>query len=453
MKRNALLLSVAVLVAGACDFNIAEPNNPPPIGNNPSLAQIQGAASGILIAARSDAGDWNLDAGILGREAYRFDGSDPRFLSEWLVGPLDPGGGAFGGDHWAEEYTTIRATNDLLNVIGTASVLSAAEISATRGFAETMQAYSFLMVLMGHTEDSIPVDVNRDVTAAPAPFVSNDSAYHFVSNLLDSAAAHLTAGGSVFPFDPGPGFKDATRGDFSTPTNFLKVNRALKARVEVYRGSGSCGNTCYTAALTALGASFIDTLGGAATLDDGAYHVYSTRPGDIVNPLFQNPLTGENFVHPSVVDSAEGGDLRVTAKIVSRPATTAGTPSRTSDLGWIRYPTSDAPLPIIRNEELILLRAEANNALGNATQAADDINYIRVSSGGLAAIGGLSGQTQAQILDELIKQRKYSLLYEGHRWVDMRRLGKLANMFKDYPADAVFSTLPIPTAEVLPRLP
>ena len=52
--------------------------------------------------------DWALDGGIFGREAYRFDGSDPRFVGELMQGPLDPGSGAFGGDHWAEEYAAIR---------------------------------------------------------------------------------------------------------------------------------------------------------------------------------------------------------------------------------------------------------------------------------------------------------------------------------------------------------
>ena len=51
--------------------------------------------------------DFALDVGILGREALRFDGSDPRFTGELLHGPLDPGGGAFGGDHWLEEYNAI----------------------------------------------------------------------------------------------------------------------------------------------------------------------------------------------------------------------------------------------------------------------------------------------------------------------------------------------------------
>jgi starch-binding outer membrane protein, SusD/RagB family len=456
MKRICSLLAVAALVTGACDFTTTDPNSPGQIGDNPSRANVQDAVAGILLAARSDAPDWNLDAGILGREAYRFDGSDPRFISEWLAGPLDPGGGAFGGDHWSEHYNAIRTTNDLLNVIGTAAALSTAEQRATRGFAETLQAYSFLMVLMAHTDypahngDSIPVDVNQPVSTPPAPLVANTDAYLFVSNLLDSADVELAAGGSAFPFNLPSGFTG-----FTTPAEFRKFNRGLKAAVEVYRGSLGCGATCYTAALTALGASFVDTL-GTITLNRGVYFNFSTGPGDAPNPLFQNPQTGENFVHPSVRDSVEtkpggGNDNRYTAKVVDRQPVTAS--GLTSDLGWIRYPSTDAEVPILRNEELILLRAEANNALTQPVAAANDVNYIRVASGGLSAIAGLSAQTPAQILGRILRERKYSLLYEGHRWFDLRRTGNLNALILDRAGDQRFATLPVPLSERQARQP
>ncbi|MGH7538695.1 MAG: RagB/SusD family nutrient uptake outer membrane protein [Gemmatimonadales bacterium] len=449
MKRTNWLLTVAALVSGACDFDIIDPNNPSPLGPNPSRADVAAAAAGILIAARQDAADWILDASILGREGYRFDGSDPRFITEFLNGPLDPGSGAFGGDHWLEHYAATRSTNDLLNVIGTASALSVAEQAATSGFAKTMQAYAFLMVLSAHAQDSIPVDVNRAVTADPAPFVTNDSALGFASGLLDDAQADLGAGGAAFPFSLPAGFAG-----FNTPVNFLRFNRALKVRVEVYRGSLGCGDPCYTAALTALGGSFVDT-SATADLAAGVYFNYSTNPGDQANPLFQNPLTGENVVHPSLADSLEAGDTRLAAKTVTRTPTSAGVPPLTSNRGWTRYPATNASIAIIRNEELILLRAEANNALTarDAVAAANDINYIRVKSGGLAANGGLSGLSVSQVLDELLVQRKYSLLYEGHRWVDMRRTGRLSQILIDRVGDVVFGTLAVPNDEVLARQP
>ena len=464
MKATSLLLTLSVLLVGACEFDIANPNSPDPLGNDPSRAQIAVAATGILIGSRAYYADFVLDVGIIGREAYRFDGSDPRFISELLEAPnMDPGSIAFGGDHWFEPYRNIRTANNLLNVIGTATLLSAAEQNATRGFAETIQALDFLTVVNAHTQDSIPVAVNRPLTDPPAPFVSNDSAYRHIVGLLDQALTDLNAGGGAFPFALSTGFAG-----FSTPATFLRFNRALKARVEVYRGSrasdpacGAGGAACYTAALAALSASFIDTL-APFDLAEGVYHAYSTGPGDLANPIFQNPQTGENLVHPFLRDSAEtkpggGLDNRFTAKTVSRPTSSTGTPPLSSNLGWIRYSSPSAPIPIIRNEELILLRAEANNALGNAAAARDDINFIRVRSGGLAARTDLLTITQAQRLGEILKQRLYSLLYEGgHRWIDMRRTGRLSQIRIDRPGtdrSPPHPTYPIPSDERLARLP
>jgi len=449
MKATKLLIALAVLGSGACDFNLTDPNNPGPIGNDPSPSEVQASVVGIILSARSDAADWNLDAGILGREAYRFDGSDPRFISEFLNGPLDPGGGAFGGDHWIEEYNSIRSANDLLNVIGTATHLTAAQQNATRGVAETLQGYEYLMVLMSHAEDSIPVDVDRPVGAQPAPFVSNDSAFSFVSGLLDAADAHLAAGGSALPFALPPGFAG-----FDDVPGFRKFNRALAAAVAVYRGSKGCA-ACYTTAKTLLenGSTFVDT-SATADLSAGVYFDYSTNNKDAPNPLSISPQTGENFVNPRILDSVEtkpggGFDNRYTAKVVRRDTVT--TENLTSFLGFVRYPSTNSPLPIIRNEELVLLRAEANAALGNGLLAANDVNYIRVTSGGLAPIAGLGALTPAQQLDAVLHERMYSLLYEGHRWFDLRRTGRLGAYLKDRATDQVFATLPIPLAEVLAR--
>ena len=104
-----------------------------------------------------------------------------------------------------------------------------------------------------------------------------------------------------------------------------------------------------------------------------------------------------------------------------------------------------APVPLIRNEELILLRAEANIGAGNIPAAADDINLIRVNSGGLEPRTDL---TAANILDELLKQKRYSLLFEGgHRWIDMRRYGKLGELPIDLPSHKVHDKFPIPLPE------
>jgi hypothetical protein len=448
LKLSSLALALIALGGTACDFKISNPNSPEIIGENPTRSEVAASATGILIATRADVADWALDAGILGREAYRFDGSDPRFTGEMMQGPLDPGSRAFGGDHWAEEYAAIRTANNLLAVIGTAGALTAEEQNAVRGYAHTLQAYNLMIVLNSHTQDQIPIDVGTDVTAPPAPFATNADAWTRVITLLDGAVTELQTGGAAFPFTLPSGFSG-----FNTPATFVQFNRALRARVAVYRGD-------FSGALTFLTESFLNPAG---PLEVGVYMDFSAGAGDLPNPLAQNPQVGENFGHPLLRTQAQlqadgvSLDQRFLDKLIARPQRSAGTPQvLTSDLGWIRYPSPNSPIPLIKNEELILLRAEVNIGLNNLVPAVADIDTVRIKSGGLLPYAGLV--TQPALINELLYNRRYSLLYEGgHSWIDYRRYNLTGALqvapFErpGPPPDVIFPTLPVPTAETLPR--
>jgi len=469
----ALTLAAALAIV-ACNFDITNPNSPPSIGPNATRAQVDAAAVGLQAALRTDYANWVLKAAILGREGYRLDTADPRFTTELLAGPLDASNNAFGGGQWQPEYRAIASGYSILNVIGSAQITDP-EKNGVRGYVQTLQALSFLNVLNAHTQDSIPIDVNRAIDQPLAPLVSNDSAYKAVIAILNSARTNLQNGGSAFAFDPGPGFAG-----FNTPATFLQVNRALAARVRAYRASlgalpgavqtsyGSAGwsscAACWDSVLTALSQSFRST---AASLELGAYNVFSTGNQDLPNGLFQDPATAINLAHPSVADSVElqsGGtlqDKRFLAKVTTRAAFSLACLS--SDLSWTRYVSPNSPIPIIRNEELILLDAEANwfAATGVKATAVSDLNFIRQTSGGLNPTTVTTGSSDSVFVNELLKQRFYSLLYEGgHRWIDMRRFGRLGEVINDRPTgctspsippDVVFSHLPINSFEVEAR--
>jgi hypothetical protein len=208
--------------------------------------------------------------------------------------------------------------------------------------------------------------------------------------------------------------------------------------------------------LTALAASFIEPAGD---LQAGVYMNYGTGAGDFANPLALDPQTGINLAHPSILSGAQlqadgvSLDQRFLNKIVIRDASSSSV-GLTSNLGWTRYPTPTTPIPIIKNEELILLRAEASIGLNDLGAALTDINTVRTISGGLPALGGFADQNTA--VTELLYNKLYSLMYEGgHRWIDARHYGRLNTLPIDRPSgdppDQIFSTLPIPNAETLPR--
>ena len=204
--------------------------------------------------------------------------------------------------------------------------------------------------------------------------------------------------------------------------------------------------------LTALNGSFLDT---NAPLTLGAYHTYTTGSGDTQNALF-DPTGRAILAHPSIVTDAENKadgtpDARVTAKVATLPEdhTVQGV---TSNLVFTIYKSNTAAIPIIRNEELILLRAEARYFTNDFGGALTDINFIRTTSGGLAPRGPFVNQ--ADFVAELLKQRRYSLMFEGgHRWIDARRFGLLSTLPRVLPTHTVPSRFPFPRDECLARVP
>ncbi|MFN2419899.1 MAG: RagB/SusD family nutrient uptake outer membrane protein [Gemmatimonadota bacterium] len=445
VKIYVLLALLAFGIGAACKDLVAPDFNNPSIDTlqeNPTRVAAIAAATGLLIGARANISDFNGYVslmGILGRESYNLDGGDPRFLTEMLEGNLNPGSPALGGNLWAKRYENIRNANILLNALEVladdpAVGMTATEKEATRGFAKTIQALDFLLVINARDTNGAPVDVDRPLGAEPAPIEDREAVLAHVVNLLEEARGHLEAGGAEFPFPLSEGFVG-----FDTPATFIRFNRALLGRVEVYRGN-------FAAALAALNGSFLST---AAPLDLGVYHVFSGGSGDLTSALVDPDL----YAHMSLQSDAEqqpNGQLddRFLRKVgPAPPRTLRGVSSELRFTGL--YPSPTTPVAIIRNEELILLRAEANIGLGDIAAAAADINLIRVNSGKLAPRADL---TAANILDELLQQKRYSLIFEGgHRLIDLRRYNRLDELPLDLPTHQVNAQFPIPLDEQLAR--
>jgi hypothetical protein len=456
MRTFRITALTGLLLASGCNtLDVPDLDNPgqDQLEKNPTRALALAAATGMLLNSRVGIGAQNgyvSELGILGRESYNFDPADPRFVTELLTGPLDGGSGAFGGNLFAAPYADIRGGNILLHALQRlpSSAMTTAEIEATTGFDQTIQALDFLQVVNTRDDLGAPIAVDIDPIGAPAPIVPRAQVFAHIVNLLDSAQTHLQAGGSAFPFPLSSGFAG-----FDTPATFLQFNRALRARVAVYTGD-------FAGALTALQGSFLNT---AAPLTLGTYFVYSTIAGDGVNTLFDasSPDTTPPraiLAHPSILTDAQlqvGGalDQRVLDKVaIFRPSTSVSNGALVDSVKFTIYKSNTDPIPIIRNEELILLRAEANIGLNQLATAVTDIDLIRTTSGKLPAYAG--PVTQPALLDELLYNKRYSLLFEGgHRWIDLRRYGRLNTLPKDLPSHHIFSRMPFPRNDCLARNP
>lgn len=428
-KLYTMIFTIAILTAVSCTLEGGESLNgasTSSISDDLSRGELPQAVAGILSDMRARLSTQTDVQSIFGREYYYFTNSDPRYEGDVVTGNLDDQT-FYTTTPWSTRYAAIKEANLALSgLANTTSDFSNEEIAATRGVLNTLKAHELLMVSNNQYTNGIRIEVSDPDNLGA--FVGYDEALTAIADLLNSAASDLASGGSNFPFSLPSGYSG-----FDTPAGFLEFNRALTARVEAYRGN-------YSNVLNALNASFMDMAGSLTT---GVYHTFSLTGADLPNPLFiaLNQTANVRVAHSSFITDALPGDTRVDKVVLRDTPREASGLVGTHDV-WL-YKSNVDNVPIIRNEELILLYAEAN-MVSNPTLAVNAINVIRNA----ANLGPYAGAQTAQALeDEILLQRRYSLFGEGHRWIDMRRFDRLSELPNDRTGDNVPLAVPIPRNE------
>jgi len=457
MQKGLILgIAAAAVFATACStdpLQVPNPNSPTVAGASADPGALQLQATGILRNFRGGLGGYITATARFGREGYIYTPNEGRNTSHYLIGlagqnRLDPTGFATGV--WGGNYGNLRDIFNFKNVVDGSTTLTAAQKSAANGFARTIEATELLYVIS--TRDTLGAVVQINLNGSQlSPFVSRDSVYRYILGTLDQADTELAAGGAAFPFVLHSGFAG-----FNTPTTFRQFNRAIKARAAVYFATRGGGNAQYAVAATALAASFINTAAAnAAAMNAGPFHVYSTATGDAQNGVGQN---ADYLVHPSYATDIVAGDLRASKWTVLGTARNAPQGlGIATNLSMNRYATNASPVPIIRNEELLLLDAEIRWFTGDKVNAIARLNTVRSVSGGgaIGASAATAASTDPAFIDALLYERRFSLLSEGHRWVDHRRFGRLAALPRDLTtgtnAHFVAVVMPVPQGECLVR--
>lgn len=435
--NKILLLGLMLIAFTACeveefsDLNNAEVDA---FRDNLTRGDLQDLVGGILYSSRLRLGTYFDDTGVLGREYYRFSASDPRFTSDMLGKEdltLDNNTFYITGP-WGSRYRTVKNANLILSFLegqDLSAQFEESEITATRGFLKTFIGYELLLNLNLTYQNGIRVDVADENNLGP--FLSYEASLAEIRSILEDGATDLQNGGADFPFILSTGFEN-----FDDPETFLQFNKAISARVAAYQGDAA-------GTLEFLEDSFL-TLNGE-DLDVGVYYNFSLDQKDLVNPLFVSidGITSANarVAQSSFITDAEAGDNRLEKVVeLDDPLSQDGI---TGNYAVFRYTSLTDDIPIIRNEELILLYAEANITV-NPTEAVNALNIIRESAG----LNAYSGPTDTEsLIEEMLKQRRYSLYAEGHRWIDVRRYNMLDELPIDREGDDIFTQFPIPLTE------
>ena len=425
---QTILLASSLLFFASCkkDYGNLNGATVEAFSSNATAAELNNLVSGTESGMRSGLAFYLDDVGIIGRENYHFATSEPRYVTD-LLGANSAtlsGSNFYITTPWAARYRVVKNCNVLIDAANNSTSITTAEKQGYTGFAKMIKAYQLLLNLNLTDSNGIRVDVANPDNLGP--IVNYNDGLTAIASLLDSASTDFSTATVSYPL---AGFSG-----FNTAAGLLQVSKALSARVAVYQQR-------WNDALTDLNASFFG-LNNDFSL--GVFHVFGTGSGDVLNPVFipQNQTGEVRPAHPSYAADIEAGDDRI-GKATLRAASVSLNGLTSNRDVWV-YTSSTAPIPIIRNEELILIYAEANIQLNNVSEGVKALNVVR-NKHNLPAYSG--AVTQSALIDEMLNQRRYSLYFEGHRWIDMRRYNRLNELPVDRAGDDVWSEFPLPVTE------
>lgn len=424
---RALLLSGAVASLSGCSYfeinKLEDPNFPTlaSVSSNATKQQLDFLASGTFSEMRTN-GDgivwYHQLTGIIGREVYVLANSDGRYVTNPLgTAPFDNNN--FLSGRYFTTYSSARRTARILvaSANNTSSVTEEQK-NGYIGLGKTAEAYAMLVLSDLQYENGLRVEVTDE--QKPGKIQPYPVVLVAIKTLLTDGDAALAKAGTALAFSVPSGFTAGAAGtSFNTVAGFRQFNRALAARLAI-RAKDYDGALAATAA---AGSFFSDD---ALPVTAGPRFNYSATAGDAVNPLFQArnaALSVTTVAHPTFRTDIRPGDTRIN-KVAAR-TTRLSRQGLSSNDDVVLYPTQTSPIPVIKREELLLIAAEANVNKGAPTNLALAVTQIdKVGTAyGLPAYSG--PVTAADLTDEILYQRRYSLFFEGQRWVDLRRLNKL----------------------------
>jgi hypothetical protein len=424
-------------MAACKDSNVPFFTAPTSVPNTP--AGIDNGVTGMLSGTRLDIGTFVLTMAGFGRQAGNYTNTEPRFITYNLgVVATVAGTGATGGV-WGFEYTNILQGKQIIATLPkVVPAYTTAQIAGITGLVQTLEAFNYMIVAEIHDTLGLEIQGAVGTTAPPAQVCVKDG-WAYIVALLDSANANLNTAGSIpIPVVLPPGFSavSAAAAPSTAQGSFAAFNRALagKAGLELAyakaRGTGGTSPTPTTPgsfdvatlqrADSAIAASALfdpaslapTPVGGFTTTDHfGVFLDFSATSGDIVNPI--NGLANTLWLLKEMTtDQDTLNDLRWLAKF-SFDTTSVQQPTYAASAAqwhYAAYPSTNSPMPIVRNESLTLIRAQIQIALGNLAAAMTLVNDVRTVVGGEPAVAA-SGYVAVR--NALLKEQQISTVLEA----------------------------------------
>lgn len=431
--RYSILTAAVLLSLNACnpfrtdlqtDPNYASVES---VQTNATKGQLDNLAIGQFSLARNALATYNQVVGTIGKELFNFNSTESRWMTE-LNGlrPID--NSAFYNTATTGFGLPVRQANIIIASVAATNTVTDVQKSGYLGMANTFKGLAYLYMLNAQGTNGVRLSIENPYK--PSKAATYAESLTGIAKILDDGAAQLDKAGTSFAFATPSGFAG-----FNTPTTFKQFNRAIALRVAIYQAD-------WAKAATLLPQTFYNATGD---LTAGPKHTFSATPPDFANPLI-NTATVRIVAVQKLFDDIEAGDKRLAkVRVLATPATFSSGVTYTTKYIQNLYNTANDPVPIIRNEELVLIAAEIAAQQGNTAEATRNINIVRANAG-LEVYAGAT--TKDALINAILKERLYSLWYEGHRWVDMRRYNKLGEIYLPVTGMKVLERLEKPVAEV-----
>lgn len=314
------------------------------------------------------------------------------------------------GGIWAIGYNVIARANNVINNIENVTDGSQEQKDNLLGQAYFLRAlvHFDLVRIFGapYLKDNgsrpgVPVILQTEI---------GEPGRNTVAEVYDQVIADLNQASNLLPDTDAPFF--ATR----------LAALALLSRVHLYKGDNAAAESAATEVINS---------GRFQLIPRGDYTSSWERDGtveEIFTLRFLNiESSGADNLGSIYIDEGYG-DLRPSQDILDLLAPNDIRRNLIREIGGDQYqykfpgiqgvPGLASP-KILRLSEVYLNRAEARAKLGNDAGAVSDLNRIRQRAG-LSAIA----PTGAQLLDEVLIERRRELMFEGHRSFDIFRNGR-----------------------------
>ncbi|MBC6696683.1 RagB/SusD family nutrient uptake outer membrane protein [Hymenobacter puniceus] len=335
---------------------------------------------------------------------------------------------------WTSLYSTINRANNVVAYTPAVTGTTDAVKAQIMGEAQFVRALSYFY-LVNYWGD-VPLVITPTTTPDNSLFVARSPR----AAVYDQMVTDLTEAEAVLPTTGGPA--RATR----------LAATALKARIALYRQQYAEASRLADLVL-AGGFTLNPSYRTAVASENPAESIFEVQfdaQSQSSYAFFMLPTAngGRNEMSPTGPGSTlptayETGDQRRDATVSNGAFTLNGRVVPTGNqVKYVDPGTGTDNFKAIRLAEIILISAEAKARQNDLPGALLALNRIRTRAGLTPATS-----TQAQILDQIERDRRAELALEGHRWFDLIRTGRAQTVLGITDVNRLL--LPIPFRETV----